>query len=172
MSIQVKGLDEAIKALSKYGDEVARDTAKAMNTSMIAVQSKAKLSVRGNGTSNTGRLLSSIKTVEANKGDLVAITYSDVNYAPYVEFGTKTKVDVPNGLESYAAQFRGNGGSFEELEQNISAWARNRGIPQENVKFIAMKIARFGVKAQPFLFPAWEQERPKLEKAIAKLLKR
>jgi HK97 gp10 family phage protein len=172
MSIKVQGLDEAIKALSKYNEEVARDTAKAMNTSMIAVQKKAKLSVRGNGTSNTGRLLSSIKTVQANKKDLVAITYSDVNYAPYVEFGTKTKVEVPNGLESYAAQFRGNGGSFEQLEQNISAWARNRGIPQENVKFIAMKIAQFGVKAQPFLFPAWESERPKFEKAIKELLQR
>ena len=172
MSIKVQGLDEAIKALSKYGEEVTRDTAKAMNTTMLAVQSKAKLSVRGNGTSNTGRLLSSIKTIEANEGDLVAITYSDVNYAPYVEFGTKTKVDVPNGLESYAAQFRGNGGSFEQLVQNISAWAKNRGIPQENVKFIAMKIARFGVKAQPFLFPAWESERPKFLKAISKVIKR
>jgi HK97 gp10 family phage protein len=172
MSIKVKGLNEAIKALAKYSEEVKIDTANAMNTSMLAVQSKAKLSVIKNGTSNTGRLASSIKTIKAKKDDLVSITYSEVDYAPYVEFGTKTKVDIPAGLESYASQFKGKGGSFEDLVDKISAWARLRGIPQENVKFIAMKIAKYGVKAQPFLFPAWEQERPKIEKAIAKLLKR
>jgi len=172
MSIKVQGLDEAIKALTKYSDEVKRDTATAINMTMLAVQSKAKLSVRANGTSNTGRLLSSIKTIEANEGDLVAITYSDADYAPYVEFGTKTKVDIPTGLESYASQFKGKGGSFEDLVDKISAWARLRGIPQENVKFIAMKIAKYGVKAQPFLFPAWESERPKFLKAISKVIKR
>jgi HK97 gp10 family phage protein len=172
MSIKVQGLDEAIRALSKYGDEVARDTAKAMNLTAIAVEKKAKRNLTLNRTSNTGDLRSSIHTSRANKDDLVSTVYVEANYAPYVEFGTKTKVEVPNGLESYAAQFRGKGGSFEQLEQNISAWAKNRGIPQKNVKFIAMKIARFGVKAQPFLFPAWESERPKLEKAVKELLQR
>jgi HK97 gp10 family phage protein len=172
MSIKVQGLDEAIRSLSKYSEEVQIDTAKAMNTSMLAVQSKAKLSVRRNGTSNTGRLISSIKTIKAKKDDLVSITYSEVDYAPYVEFGTKTKVDIPAGLESYASQFKGKSGGFDQLVEKISAWANNRGIPQENVKFIAMKIAKFGVKAQPFLFPAWESERPKFEQAVKELLKR
>jgi len=135
-------------------------------------QSKAKLSVRRNRTSNTGDLISSIKTIKAKKDDLVSITYSEVDYAPYVEFGTKTKVDIPAGLESYASQFKGKSGGFDQLVKNISAWANNRGIPQENVKFIAMKIAKFGVKAQPFLFPAWESERPKFEQAVKELLKR
>ena len=172
MSIKVQGLDEAIRSLSKYSKEVQIDTAKAMNTSMLAVQSKAKLSLRKNSTSNTGGLLSSIKTIRAKEKDLVSMTYADAEYAPYVEFGTKSKVDIPAGLESYASQFKGRGGSFDQLVKNISAWARNRGIPQENVKFIAMKIAKFGVKAQPFLFPAWESERPKFEQAVKELLQR
>ena len=33
---------------------------------------------------------------------------SPLNYAPYVEFGTGTRVDVPVGLEKYALQFKAN----------------------------------------------------------------
>lgn len=34
---------------------------------------------------------------------------ASVNYAPYVEFGTGSEVDVPQGLEDYAIQFKGAG---------------------------------------------------------------
>lgn len=32
-----------------------------------------------------------------------------VKYSPYVEFGTGGLVDVPQGLEDYATQFKGEG---------------------------------------------------------------
>jgi HK97 gp10 family phage protein len=139
MSIQVKGLDEAIKALAKYGEEVKIDTAKAMNTSMIAVESNAK---RG-APVDTGRLRASIVTTKAKKEDLVASTVVGANYAPFVEFGTKSMVEVPQGLEEYALQFKQSSG-------NVAG----------------------GIPAQPFLFPAWEKERPKFEKAVKELLQR
>jgi HK97 gp10 family phage protein len=139
MSIKVQGLDEAIKALAKYGEEVKVDTAKAMNTSMIAVESNAK---RG-APVDTGRLRASIVTTKASKEDLVASTVVGVNYAPYIEFGTKSMVEVPQGLEEYALQFKQSSG-------NVAG----------------------GIPAQPFLFPAWESERPKFEKAVKELLQR
>jgi HK97 gp10 family phage protein len=139
MSIKVQGLDEAIRSLSKYSKEVQIDTAKAMNTSMLAVESKAKR----NAPVDTGRLRSSIVTTKATQTDLVARTEVGVNYAPYIEFGTRSKVDVPAGLESYALQFKGSGGG-----------------------------SGGGMRAQPFLFPAWESERPKFEQAVKELLQR
>jgi hypothetical protein len=33
--------------------------------------------------------------------------YTDVKYAPYMEFGTKSKTEIPPGLEGYAMQFKG-----------------------------------------------------------------
>jgi HK97 gp10 family phage protein len=145
MSIQVQGLDEAIKALAKYGEEVKVDTAKAMNTSMIAVESNAKLNLTQNRTVDTGRLRASIVTTKAKKEDLVASTVVGANYGPYIEFGTGAYArdylaSQDAEMQRYAMQFYVNG--------------------------------RGKLPARPFLFPAWEQERPKLEKAIAKLLKR
>lgn len=139
MSIKVQGLEKAIRDLSKYVEEVRVDTAKAMNTSMINVQSEAKRLA----PVDTGRLRSSIVTTKAKRDDLVARTEVGVNYAPFVEFGTKSQVEVPLGLEEYALQFK------------TSSDGSTGGIP-----------------ARPFLFPAWEKERPKFEKAVKELLQR
>ena len=141
MSIKVQGLDEAIKALSKYGEEVARDTAKAMNTTMLAVQSSAKR----RAPVDTGRLRASIVTTKASKEDLVASTVVGVNYAPYIEFGTGAYArdylaSQDAEMQRYAMQFYING--------------------------------RGKLPARPFLFPSFEEERPKLEKELVKLLKR
>lgn len=59
-------------------------------------------------------------------------------YAPYVEFGTGSMVDVPQGLEDYAMQFKG------------------KGIRQVNLP------------ARPFLFPAAEKNRKKFIDNIKK----
>ena len=45
---------------------------------------------------DTGRLRSSIVTTKATQTDLVARTEVGVNYAPYIEFGTRSKVNVPS----------------------------------------------------------------------------
>jgi HK97 gp10 family phage protein len=168
MSIKVQGLDKAIKALEKYDREVVADTVKAMNTAMINVHSEA---VRKAPT-NDGRLKSSIVMTRAKQSDLTSKVIVNANYAPYVEFGTKSKVDIPQGLEQYALQFKASGGNFADLLDSIELWARKKGIPQEAAYPIARKIANEGVSAQPFLFPAWEKERPKFEKAVKELLQR
>lgn len=53
---------------------------------------------------NTGLLKSSIYK---NQQGLNAEVGATKKYAPYVEFGTGGLVDVPQGLEDYAIQFRG-----------------------------------------------------------------
>jgi HK97 gp10 family phage protein len=63
-----------------------------------------------------------------------------VEYAPFVEFGTGSGVSVPAGQEEFAMQFKGKTG-------------RKRNYP-----------------ARPFLFPAWEKERPKFVKSMEAIL--
>ena len=65
---------------------------------------------------------------------------AQTDYAAYVEFGTGTKVSVPKGLEDYAIQFKGAG----EREVNLPA--------------------------QPFMFPSYFEEKPKLLKRIKEKL--
>ena len=68
-------------------------------------------------------------------------------------------------------QFKGGrGGSSEELEKSIARWADAKNIDPEAVFPIAMNIAKFGVKAQPFLFPSFFAERPKLIRKLKRIL--
>jgi len=90
-----------------------------------------------------GILRSSIaKTVTASdKGRVVSAEVgTSVEYAPFVEFGTGSGVSVPDGQQEYAMQFKGKTG-------------RKRNYP-----------------ARPFLFPAWEKERPKFVNAMEDIL--
>lgn len=87
---------------------------------------------------STGTLLNRINanTKEKYRKEVVA----QARYAPYVEFGTGGLVEVPAGLEAYAAQFKGRGQK------------------------------RVNLPARPFLFPALAEEKPKLTQRIANLL--
>jgi HK97 gp10 family phage protein len=169
VSMKVKGVDELVKQLTKYNDQVKVDTIRAVNTTMLEVQNEAK----SLAPVNYGRLRSSITTQRATPSSIEAITYVNADYAPFVEFGTKGKVEIPAGLEAYAAQFKGSGaGGFDKLLEDIEDWCRRKGIDQSAAFPIARKIAREGIKAQPFLFPAWEKERGKLVPELEKLLTR
>jgi hypothetical protein len=72
------------------------------------------------------------------KTDVVAAK----EYAPYVEFGTGTLVDVPEGLEDYAMQFKGQG------------------------------IRQVNLPARPYLFPAFFKEQKELLKRLKTLFKK
>jgi HK97 gp10 family phage protein len=82
------------------------------------------------------------KTVTASDSGRVleAEVGTSVEYAPFVEFGTGSGVSVPAGQEEFAMQFKGKTG-------------RKRNYP-----------------ARPFLFPAWERERPKFVNAMEDIL--
>lgn len=82
-----------------------------------------------------GVLKQSIGNQAKNKG-LNYIVFVSADYAPYIEFGTGALVDVPNGLESYAMQFKG------------------KGVKQVNLP------------ARPFFFPGFFEEREKLVKTL------
>jgi HK97 gp10 family phage protein len=53
-----------------------------------------------------GGLRASIRPLYKGKSGEVTV---GVEYAPYVEFGTGSKVNVPSELSSYAVQFKGAG---------------------------------------------------------------
>jgi HK97 gp10 family phage protein len=70
-----------------------------------------------------------------------AEVFNTAKYAPFVEFGTGALVEVPAEQQEYALQFKGKTGRV-----------RNG-------------------RAQPYLFPAWEQERPILIQKLEEILR-
>jgi len=117
-----------------------------------------------------GQLQKQIIVDENAKGFKVE---SGSKYSAYVEFGTKSKVDVPPELASIAMKFKGGApGTWDELLKNIEEWAhKTKKIPIEAAYGAAMNIARYGVKAQPFLYPAYTKNRDLAEKNINRKLK-
>ena len=88
----------------------------------------------------TSRLYTSIRPI-MGKNRLSGRVWTNVEYAPYVEFGTIENVEVPLELTEYAMQFKGRG-------------IRKKG----------------GRKAKPFLYPAFKEEEPKYIEAIKKVM--
>lgn len=92
-------------------------------------------------------------------------------YSPYMEFGTKSKVQVPSELSEFAAQFIGaDKGSFDQLFKSITGWVKRKGIDPDAAYPIARSIAIYGVAPHPFFFPPFLAERKNLIKNIQNIL--
>ena len=163
--VNTKQLQRALRKLEQAGSEIRAKGELEIERSARIIESQAK---RNAPTGANNRLKTSI---DVRGSKLTREVYTDVKYAPYVEFGTKSKVEIPPGLEGYAMQFKGGGGSFEDFEKNIKVWAKRKGIPEEAVYPIMKSILHKGVKAQPFLFPAFFAEQPQLLKRLKKVLR-
>lgn len=102
----------------------------------------------------------------------------NIYYAPYIEFGTGRKIQIPAGLEAIAAQFKNQAkrGSFDDMVKALAEWVRKKGLAgtysvktqrrtgnkanraNEDMQvayLIARSILRNGMKAHPFFFPAY-----------------
>jgi len=159
---------DLVRVLNKL-NQASKDIRTKGELAIEASARKIEAQAKRNAPSGASNRLKTSIDVRGTK--LSREVYTDVKYAPYVEFGTKSKVEIPPGLEGYAMQFKGGGGSFEDFEASIKLWARRKGIPEEAVYPIMKSILHNGVKAQPFLFPAFFAEQPQLIKKLKKVLR-
>lgn len=76
---------------------------------------------------------------------------SEANYSAFIEWGTKTMVQVPPDLQGYASQFRGgqNQGGAKKM---IFAWMERVGVPKERQWVTFMSIIIKGIRPHPFFF--------------------
>jgi hypothetical protein len=136
---KIEGMKEAIRNIQDWEVEKIRQSRLQIERSAINIEREAKNLC----PVDFGILRSSIeKTVDASDAGriLSAEVGTNIEYAPFVEFGTGSGVSVPAGQEEFAMQFKGKTG-------------RKRNYP-----------------ARPFLFPAWERERPKFVKSMEAIL--
>lgn len=102
----------------------------------------------------------------------------NVDYAAYVEFGTKKFASdyvsgLPSEWQTFANQFKGKGsGTFADFVKRLTGWAKRTGkIPIQAAYATALKILRTGIKARPYLYPAVNKNLPQLVKDINNLYK-
>lgn len=153
-SIKFNGFKEYADKLKNSGRTLlavadAEASVSAINIERLAKQ-KAPI--------NLGNLRATINHQKVKDG-VWEVTVS-AEYAAYMEFGTKSKVSIPPGLEEYARQFKGPG-TGKNPKEMIFAWCKQKGIPEEAWQWIYISIMVKGVKPQPFLFPSVREEEPK-----------
>jgi phage gpG-like protein len=99
----LKGSDKLLSKLDKLPKRIAVRVDETLKYNIAEINSEQVQ----RAPIDTGRLRGSIAFFKIKDMDYVLEAGAD--YAPYVEFGTGGMVDVPAGLESYAAQFKGSG---------------------------------------------------------------
>lgn len=126
--------------------------------------------------------------------------YSNLFYAPYIEFGTKTYVKVPPELKENAEKARQqkNKGDFGDFILALVRWIKRKGLAgtsitqiksgqkkgqfrrnkkateEKEIKLayqIAYIIMKKGIKRQPFIYPSFMMYKNKLINDVAKLMK-
>jgi hypothetical protein len=104
---------------------------------------------------------------------LEAEVVANVDYAPYVEFGTGGKVDVPSEWQKMASELRSQqrGGGFAKALESIKDWCRAKGIDEKAAYPILITILRDGQRPQPFMYPAWQSTKKQFTKDIKNYVK-
>lgn len=96
-------------------------------------------------------------------GEMTSQVTSSAEHSPYMEWGTRRRVRVPQNIASYAAKFRGPTGRTG-AKKAIYAWMDRVGIPKEAQWAVFVSIMTNGVNPQPFFFI----QRPHVEREFIK----
>jgi HK97 gp10 family phage protein len=135
-----QSLNAFYKYLKNLESQVSDYVRAEIEDSMLAIESEAT----NNVAVDTGALKNSIQStpIKVTKNEITGGVEVGASYAPYVEFGTGTKVKVPSELSNFAQQYKGDG------------------------------IKEVNLPARPFFYPEVFKQRTKLPKNIERTLKK
>ena len=115
-SLEIVGLEQLKAGFEDYEKQAQKAIKKATDDTAKAVETDAKKRLKGLYGSVkhwiTGRLAQSIynrPSSDVSTKSYEKLVGTNVEYAPYIEFGTGDFVEVPDGAESIAAQYEGQG---------------------------------------------------------------
>lgn len=140
----VEGLDELLANLSGLGGNIKRSCKKGIERGAKKIQKNAKYLA----PVKTGHLRNSIKTKsETTKDGVKAQVFTNLEYAPYIEFGTgergrKANIDRPEGV-MYNINKVTQGQTPQPYLTPAYLHAKNTGeVEQEVIKSIQQDIRK------------------------------
>ena len=166
VKISVTNIKNVEAAFKKYGDEAVLRFEEVIADEAFKMAEIAKVKA----PVNDGTLQNSINwqketSLKYNVG-------TNLPYAPYVEFGTGAKVQIPAEFAKMASNAKGKGkGSFKEGLQQIKAWCRKKGIDEKFAYIIFVNLLNNGMEAKPFLYPAFLEGKKTYEKQMKVAIK-
>jgi len=137
MKVRISGVKETVVKLKAYDARKQQGIRRVVAESAFNIEKTAKKRT----PVDTGRLRSSI-TSDFKDSGFTAETKAAAFYAIYVEFGTSPHFPPVSALRG---------------------WAKRHGV---NEWAVAKGISKRGTPAQPFLYPAFLQEKPRFVRNI------
>lgn len=177
-TVRIEGLTKLTAEVKELPAELNKQVGAVLENGAKTWVAKAKRAA----PKDMGRLAQSISYFPL--GSLRYEVVSQAEYSPYVEFGTKSKVQIPPGLEDFAAKFKGTGdGDYYDFLNAILDWVKRKGIAsitnsytgrkstkKEDLLLVAQTIAFFimknGIKPHPYFFPQMQPTKQQVETQI------
>jgi phage gpG-like protein len=111
IGVEIDGIDKIMADFRGYEREAEKAINTAVSQTSLMVQKDAKSRLNGLlGSAKhwiTGNLAKSVYNRRVVSMEKVVGT--NVEYAPYIEFGTGDLVEIPEGTEDIASQYKGQG---------------------------------------------------------------
>lgn len=182
LKFNIRGLDAALANIDKANRTQIKGIEDALTNFGVNTVREAKQRV----PFDEGRLAGAI-SYQRKKGLFVEVV-AQTDYAAYVEFGTrkfaaKHVAALPQDWQTFAATYKGKtDGTFKELIERLTRWVLSKGLQSgskkskkgkadaENVAYaIARSILINGIKAQPYLYPAFVIARKELIEEVKEI---
>lgn len=187
--VKVEGLKDILAKVSSMGKDVVEECALELEAAAYNMNNRALINIKTEGLIGVSSFLRQGQVVE-KISDYHFEVINKAYYAPFQEFGTGAKVQVPAEWQGMAEEARNSAhhGTFEKFVESIAEWMHIKGIQprtssqaqtsfeEANYKgvawLIAINILHNGLKARPFLYPAFVAERKELIKNLKAVIKR
>lgn len=170
-SITITGLDALIRRLDGASSVLKDDVDAECEAAAHEMNAEASSNITSNGLVDNGELLSSQQVID-DKPNRSYTVQNVAFYAPFQEFGTGVKFEANQEWTAIAAEFKGaQNGNFAAFLQKITEWCSRKGIEEKYAYVICRSILNNGLRARPFMQPAYEKVAPELLDRIDKLIK-
>lgn len=161
--VRIEGLGSLQAQLRGLGGEMKKEIGLELEAAAYEMHGIATQLITSNGAIDQGFLKASLQVIRDRATGKVYFE-NTAFYSPMVEFGTKSRVQVPVEWAEYALQFRGiKNGNLDQFKRSIEDWIRRKGIvPQSGTvkslaSHIVMLILKNGLKPRPFMYPAYRR---------------
>jgi hypothetical protein len=162
VTMRVDGLNQALANIQEWTEEKKQAVKAAIDESALNIQTGAKQNLTSNGNIDTGSLRARIFKDPVTSDNMTLKVWTNVEYAPYVEWGTgiyATHPTIAGRSTPWAVKVS------EVSKRKTYGWPTFIG--EDGEKYYLIK----GAKPHPFLFPAAEAERPNYLRNIEEALK-
>lgn len=172
-TIRFEGMDKVINSVKALGPNIQKEVT---GEFVHAADETRNIAVRL-APADEGAMHNAIQTVREANGSAVVVGKF---YGPYMEFGTKGNFKPTAGSGNYAAQFRNIKSKGGDPIKALTGWVHRKGlaksgksqsVSERQIAFLIYRsIKKYGVKAHPFLFPAFFEVGKRLVQRIQNIV--